>query len=60
MIGLHRLKGGRSADRSFELMLKAQLGGGHLVRMQFIALFLPRFATLFFGRGAFLRFKATL
>jgi hypothetical protein len=40
-------------------VLKAQFGGSDTVEMHFIGLVLPVFATLFFGFGAFLRFKAT-
>jgi hypothetical protein len=40
------------------LALVAEFRGGHFVEMQFVALVLAVFAAYFFGRSAFLRFKA--
>jgi hypothetical protein len=40
-------------------VLEAQFGGPDTVEVKIILLVLPVFATLFFGFGPFLRFKAT-
>jgi hypothetical protein len=40
-------------------VLKAQFGGSDSVKMHFIDLVLPVFATLLFRLSPFLRFKAT-